>query len=95
MLAVLVIVLIIVSEKMFKMLPTMNFFKRGKKIKKITVGICAMAKKAESKPMKEMLSRLPEELFEIKIFGNKWSSRHSVIFYNCCYALRGLENLIN
>jgi hypothetical protein len=56
---------------MFKMsLPTMNFFKRGKKIKKITLGICAMAKKAESKPMREMLSRLPEELFEIKIFGN-------------------------
>ncbi len=51
-------------------LPTMNFFKRGKKIKKITLGICAMAKKAESKPMREMLSRLPEELFEIKIFGN-------------------------
>ena len=53
----------------------MNFFKRGKKIKKITLGICAMAKKAESKPMKEMLSRLPEELFEIKIFGNSSSSK--------------------
>ncbi len=59
------------AREMFKMsLPTMNFFKRGKKIKKITLGICAMAKKAESKPMREMLSRLPEELFEIKIFGN-------------------------
>lgn len=55
---------------MFNMsIPNWNIFKRNKKIKKITLGICAMAKKAESKPMKEMLSRLPEELFDIKIFG--------------------------
>ena len=63
-------------------LPTMNFFKRGKKIKKITVGICAMAKKAESKPMREMLSRLPEELFEIKIFGNKRATFISLLLYH-------------
>ena len=30
-----------------------------------------MDKKARSKPMKEILSRLPENLFEITIFGDK------------------------
>jgi hypothetical protein len=49
------------------------FLQRGKKIKRITLGICAMAKKAESKPMREILSRLPEELFDIKYFGTTYS----------------------
>lgn len=40
-------------------------------IKKIILGICAMDKKAKSKPMREILKRLPEELFEIVIFGDE------------------------
>eukprot|EP01035_Chromulina_nebulosa_P019512 gene19512-25408_t len=38
--------------------------------KKIVLGICAMDRKAKSKPMREILQRLPEELFEIVIFGD-------------------------
>ena len=38
--------------------------------KKIVLGICAMDKKAKSKPMREILKRLPEQCFEIVIFGD-------------------------
>jgi inositol hexakisphosphate/diphosphoinositol-pentakisphosphate kinase len=38
--------------------------------KKIRLGICAMDKKAKSKPMCEILGRLPKDLFEIEIFGD-------------------------
>ena len=44
--------------------------KRKKSIKKITLGICAMDKKAQSKPMREILQRIPEELFTIVYFGD-------------------------
>ena len=38
--------------------------------RKITLGICAMDKKSRSRPMKEIMRRLPEKEFEIVIFGN-------------------------
>lgn len=40
-------------------------------MKKITLGICCMDKKAQSKPMREILSRLPADAFEIIVFGDE------------------------
>ena len=37
---------------------------------RIVLGICAMDKKATSKPMKEILGRLPSNTIRICIFGN-------------------------
>ena len=37
----------------------------------IVVGVCAMAKKATCKPMREILARLPQNEFEIKIFEER------------------------
>uniref|UniRef100_K3X2Z1 Inositol hexakisphosphate and diphosphoinositol-pentakisphosphate kinase n=1 Tax=Globisporangium ultimum (strain ATCC 200006 / CBS 805.95 / DAOM BR144) TaxID=431595 RepID=K3X2Z1_GLOUD len=37
---------------------------------KYTVGICVMDKKAESKPMLEILARLPRHLFRVVFFGD-------------------------
>ena len=42
--------------------------RKRKPIRKITLGICAMAKKTQSKPMKEIIKRLPVEMFEVIIF---------------------------
>jgi inositol hexakisphosphate/diphosphoinositol-pentakisphosphate kinase len=44
--------------------------KSKKPMKKITLGICAMDKKAKSKPMREILSRLPADAFEIVMYGD-------------------------
>jgi len=41
---------------------------RRKTLRKITLGICAMDKKTRSKPMKEIIKRLPAEMFEVIIF---------------------------
>eukprot|EP01040_Poterioochromonas_malhamensis_P002256 gene2256-2398_t len=46
--------------------------------KKIRLGICAMDKKAKSKPMNEILNRLPPELFEIEIFGDEMILRQPI-----------------
>ena len=46
------------------------FGRRRKSVKKITLGICAMDKKAQSKPMCEILKRLPEDFFTVTIFGD-------------------------
>jgi hypothetical protein len=45
---------------------------RGKKktLDRIIIGICAMDKKARSKPMAEILSRMDEKLFEVVFFGD-------------------------
>jgi inositol hexakisphosphate/diphosphoinositol-pentakisphosphate kinase len=57
---------------MFKALMANIGWKKSKKsVKKITLGICAMDKKAKSKPMREILQRLPEELFTIVYFGDE------------------------
>jgi inositol hexakisphosphate/diphosphoinositol-pentakisphosphate kinase len=47
-----------------------SIFPQKRKLKKIVLGICAMDKKAQSKPMKGLLQRFPPELFEIIIFGD-------------------------
>jgi len=46
------------------------FGRRRRSIKKIKLGVCAMDKKATSKPMRAILSRLPEEYFDVTIFGD-------------------------
>eukprot|EP01041_Mallomonas_annulata_P000219 gene219-400_t len=46
-------------------------FRNPEKVRKIKLGICAMDKKARAKPMQEILRRLPEDLFEVTIFGDE------------------------
>ena len=35
------------------------------------LGVCAMAKKTSSKPMREILSRLPQDFFRIVVFDEQ------------------------
>ena len=56
---------------MFKALQFFPWMKSKKPMKKITLGVCAMDKKTKSKPMKEILSRLPKDSFEIVIVGDE------------------------
>jgi inositol hexakisphosphate/diphosphoinositol-pentakisphosphate kinase len=44
---------------------------RSETTRKIKLGVCAMDKKARAKPMAEILRRLPEDLFEVTIFGDE------------------------
>eukprot|EP01031_Cornospumella_fuschlensis_P030025 gene30025-36263_t len=56
---------------MFKALKfNLPWKRKDKKIKKIILGICAMDKKARSKPMREIIERLPDEIFEVVYFGD-------------------------
>lgn len=41
------------------------------KIKKINLGVCAMDKKANSKPMRQILNRLNPDLYDITMFGDE------------------------
>lgn len=48
------------------------------KFEKIKLGICAMEKKTKSKPMKEMLKRFHEDIFEITIFSSDDILNHPI-----------------
>lgn len=54
---------------------------------KIRLGICAMDKKARSKPMAEILSRLDEEHFRVVFFGDHLILNDSVEDWPVCDAL--------
>lgn len=51
---------------------------------RIRLGICAMDKKARSKPMAEILSRLDETLFHVIFFGDDIIKNEPVEEWPCC-----------
>lgn len=60
--------------------------------KQVLVGICAMAKKSQSKPMKEILTRLEEfEYIKIIVFPEEVILK--VIYSHCKTILYFLQNL--
>ena len=72
---------------------------------RIVLGICAMDKKARSKPMAEILSRLDETLFKVVFFGDEvilnkpiedWPSKIDVLiaFYSKGYPLEKAKEYV-
>eukprot|EP00980_Cylindrotheca_fusiformis_P002959 scaffold683_cov124-Cylindrotheca_fusiformis.AAC.28 len=54
---------------------------------RIRLGICAMDKKARSKPMAEILSRLDETLFHVVFFGDDMILNHPIEDWPVCEVL--------
>ncbi|ETW09794.1 hypothetical protein, variant [Aphanomyces invadans] len=54
---------------------------------RFVIGVCAMDKKANSKPMSEILSRLPKHTFTIVLFGDDLILNHPVEDWPLCDAL--------
>ena len=54
---------------------------------RIRLGVCAMDKKARSKPMGEILSRLDEKLFRVVFFGDKMIQSEPVEDWPVCDVL--------
>ena len=54
---------------------------------RIRLGICAMDKKARSKPMAEILSRLDEEVFHVVFFGDDVILKKPVEEWPICHVL--------
>jgi hypothetical protein len=72
---------------------------------RIQIGICAMDKKARSKPMAEILSRLDESLFQVVLFGDdlilnrpieEWPANIDVLiaFYSKGYPLQKAKDYV-
>ena len=72
---------------------------------RIQIGICAMDKKARSKPMAEILSRLDEDLFQVVFFGDdlilnrpieEWPANIDVLiaFYSKGYPLQKAKDYV-
>lgn len=60
---------------------------RSKKDDRIRLGICAMDKKARSKPMAEILSRLDEDSFQVVFFGDDCILNKPVEEWPICHVL--------
>ncbi|KAF0697268.1 Aste57867_12040 [Aphanomyces stellatus] len=54
---------------------------------RFVIGVCARDKKAKSKPMTEILSRLPKQMFTIVLFGDDMILNHPVEDWPICDAL--------
>lgn len=54
---------------------------------RIRLGICAMDKKARSKPMAEILSRLDEEVFHVVFFGDEVILNQPIEEWPICHVL--------
>lgn len=62
--------------------------------KQVLVGICAMAKKSQSKPMKEILTRLEEfEYIKIVVFPEEVILKVIYIYVVELYRISTLQNL--